>query len=200
MTLKTEKKLHPGDTLNEMLYFKDEDEAYFDPTSIATTIKDPSGATIETYDIDDLSKEDTGQYILAYNLSATADTGTWSYTVKAVYGAVTSSVTFLFSVNPMSYGSLSVVRDLCGVSDDSYDYSLLNCMEMATAEINDSLTQKQISDETEIEYDVGSKAKLSPFPLHFRAFFEMKHANNSGLWHSPAQCVNCAIIKLTKMS
>lgn len=156
MTTRTEKKLHPGDTLNEMLYFKDEDGEYFDPTTVAVTIKDPSDATVQTYAIGDLSKEDTGQYILSYDLSASAATGTWSYTVKAVYGGTTRSATFLFSVNPMSYGSLSVVRDLCGVTGDDFDYSLLNCMDLATAEINDSLTQKQISDETEIEYDVES--------------------------------------------
>jgi len=156
LTTRTEKKLHPSDTLNEMLYFKDEDDEYFDPTSIDITIKTPSGSTEETLDIDDLSQEDTGQWILAHDLPSDAETGTWSYTVKAIYSGVTNSETFLFSVNPMPYGSLSVVRDLCGITDDNYDYSLQNCMDLATAEINDALTQKQTSSEDKIEYDTES--------------------------------------------
>jgi len=156
VTLKTEKKYHPSDTLNETLHFTDADDTYFDPDSIDVTIRDPDGATVETLDEDDLTQDETGQWILAYDLPADADTGTWSYTVKAVYGTVTNSESFLFSVNPMPYGSLSVVRDLSGISDDSFDYSLQTCMDLATAEINDTLTQKQTSSDGKIEYNTES--------------------------------------------
>jgi len=139
LTLKTEKKYHPSDTLNETLHFTDADGEYFDPDSIDVTIRDPDGATVETLDEDDLTQDDTGQWILAYDLPADADTGTWSYTVKAVYGTVTNSESFLFSVNPMPYGNLIRVRQLCSVEDDTEDAKLLESMDDATAYINGKL-------------------------------------------------------------
>jgi len=136
---KTEKKYHPSDTLNETLYFKDEDDEYFDPTSIDVIIRDPDGETVETLDIDDLSQDDTGIWILAYDLPEDAEAGTWSYTITAIYNSVTNSETFLFSVNPMPYGSLTRVRQLCSVDDDTEDDKLLESMDDATAYINAKL-------------------------------------------------------------
>ncbi len=139
MTAKAEKKLHPTDTLVELLSFKDEDGEYFDPASIDVTIVNPSGVTEGTLDEGSLTQEDTGMWVLAWDLPSDAEVGTWSYTVKAVYGTTTNSESFSFVVNPMPYGSLSVVRDLCGVTDDCVDYSLQTCMDVATADINDRL-------------------------------------------------------------
>jgi len=137
----TEKKLHPGDTLNETLHFQNSSNEYFDPTSITVTIKDPNNTTVATLTEADLTQSETGKWILAYDLPADAEPGRWSYTVKAVYGDTTNSETFTFSINPMPYGSLTAVRDLCGVASDNYDSSLQNCMDLATAEINDIIDE-----------------------------------------------------------
>jgi len=152
VTVRSEQVYYSGDTLNETLHFKDADGEYFDPDSIDVTVRDPDGTVMEEQDEDNLTQEDTGQWILTYDLPADSDSGEWSYTVKAVYGTVTNSEIFQFYVN--LYGQLSNVRDLCGISDDSYDYSLLNQMCAATIIINEKLTNKQTTKTDKTEYNI----------------------------------------------
>jgi hypothetical protein len=77
-------KLFSGDTLAKIIYFKDRDDALFDPDSATIDILDPDGTGLGTpLNLGDLTKTAVGTYELFWNIPSTGYIGICKIEVTA---------------------------------------------------------------------------------------------------------------------
>ena len=92
-------KTYRGDTIGRIFHFKDENDAYFDPSTVTIKIIDPNGTTKATLSLSDLTKIDTGQYKMTYNVPNDAEYGLWTIQVTATAsGNAQNTEEFVFDV------------------------------------------------------------------------------------------------------
>jgi hypothetical protein len=132
-------KVYPGDTVVRTYTFTDESGAVFDPDAVMVVVKDPVGVTVETFDLEDLEHSGTGVYVLRYSVPSDASAGSSHILVSVSSGLVVETEPFSFSVSSHPYGSLVVVRSLCGISDGGEDEVLEVFMAKATSVVDDAL-------------------------------------------------------------
>lgn len=146
MTLKN----YVGDTYEDTLEFLDEDDEYFDPDTVTIAFYDPDGTQSgEALSKSDLTHDpaETGMYELVWDIPVDAAAGVWKYLAVAVYGTKQKSVEVSFNVATQPYGTLSVVKRLCGLSEvDEQDSTLMGYMDDATDWINPVLKRRGVTD------------------------------------------------------
>jgi hypothetical protein len=141
--------IYPGDTISKTFTFTDEHDEVFDPDTIATLIVNPSGVTVETQDIGDLTRTGEGVYEFIYTLSADAPTGRWHLEVTAAYARLplpplNNTEQFAFTVEALTslrYGDLDTVKNLCAIelTELSFDIQLDTAIKTADNFINMAL-------------------------------------------------------------
>ncbi|MEM3617896.1 MAG: hypothetical protein QXK47_02345 [Candidatus Bathyarchaeia archaeon] len=77
-------KKFQGETVSFYIYFKDEQDAPFDPDTVEAKLYKPDGSLAETLTV---SRVDTGKYMVAYSVAEDAELGDWHILVKAVKGS-----------------------------------------------------------------------------------------------------------------
>ncbi len=136
-------KLYPGTSYWETLTFSAPDpetglDVEYDPDSVTVEFLSPNGTIVDTLSLSDLKRLREGVYDLTWLLPADAEKGTWTRRVVAASGdGMVRQNEEPFNVSTQPYGTLSVVKRLCRLSDeDSQDRDLMSCLDDATDWIN----------------------------------------------------------------
>jgi hypothetical protein len=132
---------HPGDSYIETLTFKDDKGELYDPMSVTVSFISPSKTVEGALSILDLTRTGEGVYELVWSLPVDAASGTW---VRRVVATTDDDKTLTFeepfNVSTQPYGTLSVVKRLCNLSDTTAkDVDLSGYLDDATDFINTAL-------------------------------------------------------------
>jgi len=140
-------KIYPGNSYLETLQFKDGSNQLFDPESVTIEFLTPSRVVAGTLALTDLERTSEGIYELKWNLPVDAEKGAWTRKVSFTIEGLTKTSEEPFNVASQPYGTLSVVKRLCGLSEvDDQDSTLLGYLDDATEWINPVLRRRGVTD------------------------------------------------------
>jgi uncharacterized protein YfaS (alpha-2-macroglobulin family) len=86
------------ETVSREFDFKDKAGTLMDPDSISIKIIDPSGMTVATLAIGDLTKLAVGKYEMNYTLPASTPIGMWKIFLEAAKGTFKRKMEYYFEV------------------------------------------------------------------------------------------------------
>lgn len=134
-------KTYPGTSYLETLTFKDEAGEVYDPDTITVEFITPTGTVEDTLTETDLTRTSEGVYELEWLLPSTAVKGTW---IRRVTPETDDGKVWVseepFNVSTQPYGTLSIVKRLCNLSETTaQDTTLMGYLDDATDWLNTAL-------------------------------------------------------------
>lgn len=139
-------KLYPGNSYVETLQFKDGSDQLFDPASVTVEFLMPSRVVAATLVLGDLEHTAEGVYELKWNLPVDAEKGTWTRKISFTIEGFVKTSEEPFNVSTQPYGTLSVVKRLCNLSDsDAQDSVLMGYLDDSTDWINPVLMRHGVT-------------------------------------------------------